>query len=178
MWWGGAGVMVRTLPIPPTCPSLLFHTPHPQHLNSLSTNTNTNTNTYKYRLKKFCLSPPHLLLQQPPQHTTIVGKSVFASGNRFFEAQLSEFWGSTFRILRLNFPNSKAQLSEFSGWTFRIFRISLPNFPNFPSENQWGPFFFLGLTLRTFRICLNFPNFPDELSEFCSTFRIFPNFPD
>ena len=45
----------------------------------------------------------------------IVGKSVFASGNRFFEAQLSEFSGSTFRILRLNFPNSKAQLSEFSG---------------------------------------------------------------
>ena len=110
---------------------------------------------------------------------SIVGKSVFGSGNRFFEAQLSEFWGSTFRISRLNFPNSKAQLSEFSGWTFRIFRISLPNFPNFPSENQWGPFFFfffLGLTLRTFRICLNFLNFPDELSEFCSTFRIFSEF--
>ena len=37
-------------------------------------------------------------------------------------------------------------------------------------------FFFLGLTPRTFRIWLNFPNFPDELSEFCSTFRIFSKF--
>ena len=42
--------------------------------------------------------------------------------------------------------------------------------------------FFLGLTFGTFLIWLNFPNFPDELSEFCSTFLIFrmsfPNFPD
>ena len=45
----------------------------------------------------------------------IVGKSVFASGNLFFEAQLSEFWGLTFRILRLNFPNFPDELSEFSG---------------------------------------------------------------
>ena len=56
-----------------------------------------------------------------------------------------------FRSHLRNFPNL-AQLSEFSRRTFRI----LLNFPNF---------------FRIFR--MSFPNFPDELSEFCWTFLIF-----
>ena len=63
------------------------------------------------------------------------------------------------------------KLSEFSGWTFRI----LLNFPNFSSQNRWGPFF----SFFFFRSHpLNFPNLA-QLSEFSGqTFRIWLNFPN
>ena len=55
------------------------------------------------------------------------------------------------------------------------------NFPNFAQLSKFfSPkyvktffLFFLGLTFETFLIWLDFPNFPDELSEFCPTFLIF-----
>ena len=53
----------------------------------------------------------------------IVGKSVFASGNRFF-------WGSTFLILRLNFSNFWKIFSNFPGY----FPYFLEIYCNFPDE--------------------------------------------
>ena len=97
---------------------------------------------------------------------SIVGKKCFCLRELFF-------WGSTFLILRLNFPNFPDELSEFSGLTFRI----LLNFPNFSSQNRWGPFFF-GLTPSPFLISGQlsefFDYFPNSrlLSEFWFTFRI------
>ena len=71
------------------------HLPQPPLPHTTPSTSELPLNKYKYKhiqiqIKKILpIPPPHLLLQQPPQHTTIVGKSVFASGNRFFEAQLS-----------------------------------------------------------------------------------------
>ena len=61
---------------------------------------------------------PSLARNEPQLWTCIVGKSYFASGDSFFEAQLSKFKDSAFLIFRLNFPN-------FSNFL---------NFSNFPKE--------------------------------------------